>query len=480
MVISIVSRQLQGNFLIRRVQVDVSNEMVSPRSGDNTAMQLNMGEGKSSVIVPISVAKLADGDQLVRVVVPKALTSQMFQILVDRLSGLTNRQIYYLPFSRSLPLGAVQVAALQWLMSECMRKRGVLVVQPDHALSLKLVTVEKQLSTGNDVALPLLEVQRWLHSFARDILDESDEILHVRYELVYTIGLQQQMEGSPERWTTTQQVLAAVKKHAASLRGSFKEGIEYEAGPPGSFPQIRILQPDAAKVLISQIARDAIDDLLPNFHFQQLNSRLRDAVINFITNKDVPLPTSKIVEEYARRSTLWAGLLLLRGLLATDILLFTFRDLRWRVDYGLAPKRTILAVPYRAKDVPAPKAEFGHPDVAVLLTCLSYYYGGLTEAQLKVSFELLLKQDDPSLDYLHWVRECPSVPVSLRNYTGINLRSSEQWMALLVPLFSRNHATIDFFLARVVFPKEAKEFPSKLACSGWDLAEKKDRLLTGE
>ena len=97
--ISVVSYQLQGNFLICRVRADVSNEVVSPRLGDNTTMQLNMREGESSVIVPISVAKLTDGHQLVRVVVPKALTSQMFQILVDRLSGLTNRQIYYITFS---------------------------------------------------------------------------------------------------------------------------------------------------------------------------------------------------------------------------------------------------------------------------------------------------------------------------------------------------------------------------------------------
>ena len=278
-------RQLQSNLLVRRVQVDVANEMVSPSSGENTTMQLNMGKGKSSVIVPISVAKLADGDQLVRVVVPKALTTQMFQLLVDRLSGLTNRQIYYLPFSRSLPLGPKQVASLRSLMLECTRKRGVMVVQPDHVLSLKLVTMEKQLSADTHVALPLLTLQKWLHSFALDILDESDEIFHVRYQLVYTIGLQQHTEGFPERWTTTQQVLAAVKKHATSLRTSFKEGIEYESGPPGSFPHIRILQSNAAEALISHIARDAIDGLLPNFIFQQLNSHIRDAVLNFITKR---------------------------------------------------------------------------------------------------------------------------------------------------------------------------------------------------
>ena len=74
---------------------------MSPQSGENTVIQVNMGEGKSSVIIPIAAAALADGKQLVRVVVPKALTVQMFELLIARLGGLTNRPVYYLPFSRT-------------------------------------------------------------------------------------------------------------------------------------------------------------------------------------------------------------------------------------------------------------------------------------------------------------------------------------------------------------------------------------------
>ena len=186
-------------------------------------MQLNMGEGKSSVIVPIVVVALADGDQLVRVIVPKALTAQMFHLLADRLGGLVNRRIYFIPFSRSLGVNGQQVAVLCKLMSECMKERGILVVQPEHVLSLRLVSVEKQLFEEEDRQLEqlLLKLQRWLHSRSRDILDESDEILHVRYQLVYTIGHQQHMEGFPERWTTTEQVLSLVSKHASSLREIF-------------------------------------------------------------------------------------------------------------------------------------------------------------------------------------------------------------------------------------------------------------------
>jgi hypothetical protein len=474
--------QLEGNFLIRRIQAEIASEMIFPQSGQNTAMQLNMGEGKSSVIVPISVAALADCTQLVRVVVPKALRSQMFQLLVDRLGGLTNRRVYYLPFSRSLKIDYEQARALYEILSECMEEGGVLIVQPDHLLSLKLMSVEKQLGEDEDVANELLELQKWLHSDARDILDESDEILHVRYQLLYTMGSQHHLEGFPERWTTTQQVLGLVRKHASSVRNMFPRGMEVVRGALGSFPYMRILQADAGQELISRIAKDVMDGLLPSFRFNQVRSGLRDAIHSFITCRDVTSSKAQMVEEYSRNSTLWGGLLLLRGLLASGILLFSLRERRWRVDYGLCPSRTMLAVPYGAKDSPAPRAEFGHPDVAVMLTCLSYYYDALTEEQLMTCFQILLKEDNPALEYESWISDLAlhAIPSDLQRVNGINIKSPEQWKRRLVPLFARNKTVVDFYLSRVVFPKEAKEFPTKLSCSGWDLAEEKDQVTTGE
>ena len=41
--------QLDANLLIRPVQASIAHEMMSPKSEQNTVMQLNMGEGKSSV-----------------------------------------------------------------------------------------------------------------------------------------------------------------------------------------------------------------------------------------------------------------------------------------------------------------------------------------------------------------------------------------------------------------------------------------------
>ena len=48
--------QLDANFLIRPVQASIAQEMISPGGGNNTVMQLNMGEGKSSVSSSKSVS----------------------------------------------------------------------------------------------------------------------------------------------------------------------------------------------------------------------------------------------------------------------------------------------------------------------------------------------------------------------------------------------------------------------------------------
>ena len=41
--------ELESNLLVRQVQAEIANEMLAPSSGKNAVVQLNMGEGKSSV-----------------------------------------------------------------------------------------------------------------------------------------------------------------------------------------------------------------------------------------------------------------------------------------------------------------------------------------------------------------------------------------------------------------------------------------------
>ena len=44
--------ELESNILVRQVQAEIASEMLAPSSGENGVVQLNMGEGKSSVRGP--------------------------------------------------------------------------------------------------------------------------------------------------------------------------------------------------------------------------------------------------------------------------------------------------------------------------------------------------------------------------------------------------------------------------------------------
>ena len=330
------------------------------------------------------------------------------------------------------------------------------------------------------------ELQRLLKTHTRDIIDESDDVLRPQSQLIYAIGHQHPLEGSPDRWNIVQQILGLVKHHTSLLSTSPSYTIWCDNNSPGSFPHIQVLQAEGGEKLLSLLAEDVLDGRLSGLSFSS-DQGLGGAIREFILRKDIHPDIVRKVEAYANQSTSWGSLLLLRGLLAHNTLLFALTQRRWRVNYGFDPSpppRTLLAIPYRAKDVPTETAEFGHPDVTILLTCLSYYYGGLSEEQLRVSFELLLQRDDPSSEYALWIKEygkaLESVPIALQRLSGINIRSSEQWATHLVPLFTRNKRAIDMYLSKVVFPKYAKEFLQRILGSSWDMAERKNHLITGE
>ena len=129
--------------------------------------------------------------------------------------------------------------------------------------------------------------------------------------------------------------------------------------------------------------------------------------------------------------------------------------------------------------MPSLRAEFGHPDVAIALTCLSYYYNGLTKVQLLRCFDLLAKLDDRKAEYDRWVESEHDIPAGLRQLDGVNTEDETQVDGSLVPLLSRNKRVVDFYLSQVVFPRAAREFPNKLPTSAWDLVENKKNISTG-
>ncbi|KOC14588.1 hypothetical protein AFLA70_552g000382 [Aspergillus flavus AF70] len=175
-------------------------------------------------------------------------------------------------------------------------------------------------------------------------------------------------------------------------------------------------------------------------------------------------------------------LFLLRGLFAGGILVFAFGLKRWRVNYSLTSTRepsTKLAIPYRANDSPTARSEYSHPDAVIVLTCLSRYYGGLSNEDLFSAFSHLLNTDQVDMEYQLWVKDAYQLPTKFQQLVSINLEDRHLCIKKIFPSFQFAKGVVDYFLSHVVFPREMRVFPYKLSASGWDIGEVKRHPLTG-
>jgi hypothetical protein len=169
------------------------------------------------------------------------------------------------------------------------------------------------------------------------------------------------VEDHPNRWSTTQQVFSRLRAHAAQLHASYPKMFELDQTQKG-FPTMRILGRG-----LSQISSLIVDDALGGaFSTLSLGSSL---TLNSRGNPPLHNPEGsfgrdhQLIRSHCAGTTLWSGILLLRGLLVDGegILGYVLKERRWRVDYGLDPSsRTLLAVPYRAKVSPPSSLSVEH------------------------------------------------------------------------------------------------------------------------
>lgn len=467
--------EVEGNMTIRKRQANVAQRMIAPESNENCVLQLNMGEGKTTIITPMIAAYLANVAQMVRIVVLKPLLRQSINLLSQRLGGLLNRPIYYVPFSRNTRIDRNTIETLQATYSECQRNRGILIALPEQLLSFRLVGLDL---APSDNALGLVDIEQSLQDSCRTIIDESDEILDPKFQLIYTRGNQQNVDGESDRWGIIQYVLELVAKQVGALQSEDQKSLHIEQRDI-RYPLIHFLSEGAPDHLLQGVTKAISRGELPGVSFTEWADSTQKSVLNFITLLETNDADERVVRNTFKDSIVLKKLLVLRGLFAHGILRFVLASKRWLVDYGLHPSRCLSAVPFRAKGVPSENSEFGHADVALVLTYLSYYYEGLTEEQVRQCFYFLMKENDPGAEYQRWItRNRDGLPEGLHSFNGVNLEDDHTFQGTLYQHLQYQKGIIDFFLAKIVFPKEAKGFPFKLSLSAWDIPSKPPGPLT--
>lgn len=413
-------------------------------------------------------AVLADSKKLLRVVVPQPLLLQTAQLLQARLGGLLGREVRHIPFNRKTST-SVENIKVYWKIHNMIRtSSGVMVALPESILSFMLSGLQRLSDARLPEATNMVNVQDWMRKWCRDVLDECDFTLAVRTQLIYPSGAQTVVDGQPHRWETAETLLRLVESHLSNLQQAFPQSIEVTRRPQGRFPVVYFLRKDVEDALIARLVDDVVYGSDPIISTQECLQTDRLAVKQFISEGVIhPQVAERISHIFDQKPAVRQNIYLLRGLLVHRILLLTLKK-RWNVQYGLHPGRDPIAVPFHAKGVPSEQAEWGHPDVAILFTCLAFYFRGLELAQLRQILEHVMKSDDPSNEYDRWIHDSKSLPDALREWNVINVDDEAQLLELWLHI-RYNVVVIDYFLNHFVFPKHAKQFQTKLQASGWDI-----------
>nr|XP_018914729.1 PREDICTED: uncharacterized protein LOC109042446 [Bemisia tabaci] len=128
--------QYENEIIVRNNQQELITAMLNQR--EKAMYQLNMGEGKSSVILPLLSYNLANGNHILRINVLSALLITMKEFLRQRFSGLIRKHIYTLPFDRQTEIPSEHIALISEMLRTCQSNKHILLVTPEHRLCLQL------------------------------------------------------------------------------------------------------------------------------------------------------------------------------------------------------------------------------------------------------------------------------------------------------------------------------------------------------
>ncbi|KAL0244537.1 hypothetical protein GEMRC1_008621 [Eukaryota sp. GEM-RC1] len=304
-------------FTIRTQQFKIANHLLHSKTSIQT--QLFMGEGKTSVIIPlICLGTLSDSSGVVpRINILKPLYKtclNKYQTLFSCLGLRLGRFVC----KRSIYDDADHYQSIIF-------NSDLLITTAEYRQSFTLKT-----KNSDDLASVSLEN-------VNDILDESDEILDPRSQLIYPYGQPKVLDGGRLRWVIGEAILQSMKHF-------FEFPFEHELDFSQRKRHILTYILDGSTSLEDQ---DSLD----------LKPSLKSLIIDYalgITH-DNSLFNNRVC----------SVALILRGYFYYSVLERALK-LRYRVNYGRDVKRkSLLAVPFRAKDVPALASEFSDVDLAI-------------------------------------------------------------------------------------------------------------------
>eukprot|EP00768_Dysnectes_brevis_P004222 gnl/Dysnectes_brevis/3014_a3723_500.p1 GENE.gnl/Dysnectes_brevis/3014_a3723_500~~gnl/Dysnectes_brevis/3014_a3723_500.p1 ORF type:complete len:1463 (+),score=446.01 gnl/Dysnectes_brevis/3014_a3723_500:1092-5480(+) len=462
--------EVERRIIVRPDQMVVLEYMLGIAEGEdhhNEIMQMVNGWGKSFVLTPLLCARLARQGTIPRLTVLSSLFDNNFASLRHWLGGMLGIRTLVFPCHRQTPLTP---GLARTMLRQLCQGTGMFLTVPEHWLSRKLKARESLLKGEVALAHSLDALSSWLDDHSMTILDESDELLSPRWELIYTLGLQGPLDEHMHRWRAISMVLFEVNNMASDLARSHPHTFTLSSvQSAGRWKGLRIIANTPENLL--GMRRQLAVRLLKHPALERYSDRYGADIIRSCITGD----NDHFFKQHPN-SSVTPLLQMLRGLLHHDILGSVLKK-RHGVQFGVDPTRRLMAIPFRAKDTPAKRAEYGHPDIALALSFMAYFYTGLSKEQFT---ELLTKHVLPSqvrdtiwgkiIDHGDSLASDHGwIDVRMRQVECVNIKDAGQVHRLYMSL-RHNMMAVHYYLLNFVFPQESKQFPQRLQSSSWDIA----------
>jgi hypothetical protein len=466
--------EVEGRLQIRPQQHTAVMSMIQ-----NPGMigQINMGEGKTRVMLPMLCLYFSKLKTCaIRIVMLSSILQEGYEYLHRYLcASALNMKVYVLPFHRGIHMTKEISEMLLEICQSNVLEDCVTIMSPESILSLQLKMDEIKLAKDPEKLLEVLnkvEDLKWC-----DLLDESDELLSQRYRLIYSVGSQIDLPSGSIRWECIFALLHELS-HSEIIKKELEKIAIYSQGleKVGEFHPFYLSVEggeDSWRKIVRQLAEGIVAQFV-SLGMVAWDRRDCGRIVEYITDAtdqglDIP-----------KDETVFA----LRGYLAQGTLKSCLQS-RHRVQYGIHrhhPRGIRMAVPFRANNIPEERSEFKHPDAALFYTCLSYYSEGISKAELQMAFRMLLElgPNEQTFYYNEWSRH-PSrevLPQSINQTHKIDISNEEQ-LELLHQYFHLNMGTINFWLKRILFPLETRQHDHTIQRTTWHLCNSLESEVRG-
>lgn len=227
-----------------------------------------------------------------------------------------------------------------------LQEGGLLLVAPEHRLSLELKWQELWEQGRKDLCTQINGIRAMP---CTDILDECDELLNHRFQLIYAWGTRTDLPSLPSRARAAQTLLQIISQQAQQGQGTLgtalrqaqetvvvATGVEHK---PGAFYGLRLLPGEALEVVLPMLHRELAEAVFdsPPYEMRWMKGHpLKGLLIECMTDglldaNDVL--SSDAVAGLSEKEV--CDVLAFRGLLACQLLAHGLR-MRHKVEYGVS------------------------------------------------------------------------------------------------------------------------------------------------